>query len=167
MPHRFLSSGFAITEAVDEANSYYSANRIAEIAPVEGRTLGLFRDTSGKVSITSPQIVDGVYRGCLSNGRCVCFAASDIDEECIRMDLLPLHLQNSLSRFSALRASCFVLAAMPSGSCYRIPLGVWVNMPGIYRRSYMLESDIRQYLVQSHCGILDYLNALQERTGNT
>ncbi len=132
---------------LDNSFDYYSRRGFAEVektpepmSPIKnlgnGKFLAIFRKKAQ---------VD--YKGTVKGGRSVLFEAKFTTTDRIEQSRVGETQSDYMKRHSALGARCFVIVGFSSGNVYRIPWEVWVRMKEQFGRKYVMEADLKLYLV--------------------
>ena len=91
------------------------------------------------------------YKGTVKGGRTVVFEAKFTwaADQRLAQTAVKENQADSLDRYEALGARCYILAGYASGAVFRVPWEVWKNMKALYGRKYVTETDLGKYRVKT------------------
>ena len=105
------------------------------------------------------------YKGTLAGGRSVIAEAKFTSTDKMQQDRVSDGQADYLTSHHRLGAVCFIIIGFGSGAVYRIPWTVWKNMKKIYGRKYLMENDIKEYVVPvGRNGMLKLLDDWKEES---
>ena len=88
------------------------------------------------------------FKGVMLGGRAVMFEAKSTGTGRLNKDRVLPEQAKKLDSYEALGAHCFIVATFDGLRMYRIPWTVWRSMKQRYGRSYVTESDLKEYAVR-------------------
>lgn len=164
------AQGQRFEETINDACVYYESRDIACIK----KTPEPMRPTkdlgSGKFIAHYEKQAQPDYKGVLKGGRAVMFEAKFTTTEKMERDRVTREQGETLDKYEAMGAVCFILAAFDHRGYYRIPWRVWRDMKAVYGRQYVKPEELDRYRVPlSRSNILLFLDwdPIQEQIAAT
>lgn len=100
------------------------------------------------------------FAGTMIGGKSIRFEAKQTSSDRFAFDRLSKEQMTDLTEHQKLGAYCFVLICFGVDDFYRIPWDIWRNMKEIYGRKYIKASDVQEFKLPCHSGVIKLLSGI-------
>ena len=114
-------------------------------------------DSRGRFQACFTKPAQPDYKGVLRGGRAVVFEAKHTDGDTIAYNRLTETQMNCMEAYHEMGALCFVLVSFGFQDFFRIPWQDWNDMPYIYGRKHLKQTELEQFRVGEKGNVLFFL----------
>jgi len=135
------AQGKQFEERLDAAFAYYARQGSALVEKTPEPMHIVQRLDKGRFVVFPEKPAQPDYKGVLKDGQAVMFEAKFTTTDRLTQDRVTPEQAQTLERYQAMGALCYVLAGFASGAVYRVPWDVWAEMKQRFGRKYIAETD--------------------------
>ena len=118
-------------------------------------------DRQGRFQACFTKAAQPDYKGVLAGGRAVVFEAKHTDGETIAYGRLTETQMDCMEAYHEMGALCFVLVSFGFQDFFRIPWQDWNDMPYIYGRKHLKQTELEQFRVGEKGNVLFFLEGVE------
>ena len=118
-------------------------------------------DSRGRFQACFTKPAQPDYKGVLRGGRAVVFEAKHTDGDTIAYNRLTETQMDCMEAYHEMGALCFVLVSFGFRDFFRIPWPDWNDMPYIYGRKHLKQTELERFRVGEKGNVLFFLEGVE------